>query len=234
MIKRREKEIKDKLSEWTQKMMMAKLKGKDNKLAPKESLMEEDQDVIMERYDNLVEKIQSKDEVEFEEDYNAMCVLSYLKEVKENNFIGKDLQAHLLFNVTMVFVFQNTMLSCMLWSMIDNVNGEYSQHFTAQFIVLLVKYPCTVALHLFLFPEVQTGMKIMRFANNQPHLFTGTGAEISFAIGFMQVVTSVYCEGINLYLLTFQHTVEHCIIHFVALEVIMEIPKLYFEALTDY
>lgn len=34
-------------------------------------------------------------------------------------------------------------------------------------------------------------------------------------------------------MLTFQHTVEHCIIHFVALEVIMEIPKIYVESFTD-
>lgn len=232
MIKKRQTEIKEKLSAATQKMMLAKLKN--NKAAPRESLVEEDKDALKERYDALVLKIQSKEVVEFEEDYNAMAVLSYLKTVKEDNFISKDLQAHILFNVVMVFIFQNTMLTCMLWSLISNVLGEYSQHFTNDFIVLLVKFPCTVALHLFLFPEVQTGMKIMKFANNQPHLFTGTGAEISFFIGFMQVITSIYCEAINLYLLTFQHTVEHCIIHFVALEVIMEIPKLYFEALTDY
>lgn len=36
-----------------------------------------------------------------------------------------------------------------------------------------------------------------------------------------------------IYLLAMQHTVEHCIIHFVALEVIMEVTKLYFESLID-
>ena len=40
-------------------------------------------------------------------------------------------------------------------------------------------------------------------------------------------------ECINLYLLAYQHTVDHCIIHFVALEVIMEMSKLYLEALPD-
>ena len=32
-------------------------------------------------------------------------------------------------------------------------------------------------------------------------------------------------------MLAYQHTVQHCIIHFVALEVIMEISNMYFESL---
>jgi hypothetical protein len=47
------------------------------------------------------------------------------------------------------------------------------------------------------------------------------------------VFTSLFAEGINLFLLTYQHTVEHCIIHFVALEVIMEVSNMYFEALMN-
>jgi hypothetical protein len=34
-------------------------------------------------------------------------------------------------------------------------------------IVLLVKFPCAIALHLFLYPQVETAMGIMKFANNQ-------------------------------------------------------------------
>jgi predicted nucleic acid-binding Zn ribbon protein len=32
-------------------------------------------------------------------------------------------------------------------------------------------------------------------------------------------------------MLTYQHTVSHCIVHFVALEVIMDVSNMYFEAL---
>ena len=32
-------------------------------------------------------------------------------------------------------------------------------------------------------------------------------------------------------MLTYQHTVQHCIVHFVALEVVMEISNMYFESL---
>ena len=34
-------------------------------------------------------------------------------------------------------------------------------------------------------------------------------------------------------MLAYQHTVQHCIIHFVALEVIMEVSNLYFESLKN-
>ena len=43
----------------------------------------------------------------------------------------------------------------------------------------------------------------------------------------------MYCEGINCWLLSFQTEVEVAIIHFIALHVIMEIPKFYFEALGE-
>lgn len=42
---------------------------------------------------------------------------------------------------------------------------------------------------------------------------------------------AILCQAINIYLLTYQHTVDHSIIHFVALHVIMDIPNLYLESL---
>ena len=42
---------------------------------------------------------------------------------------------------------------------------------------------------------------------------------------------ALLCQAINIYLLTYQHTVDHSIIHFVALHVVMEIPNLYLESL---
>lgn len=50
-------------------------------------------------------------------------------------------------------------------------------------------------------------------------------------LGFVQALCSIWCEVINIYLLTYQHNVEHCIIHFVALEIIVEIGKMYLESL---
>ena len=121
----------------------------------------------------------------------------------------------------------------MLHSLITNEGGEFGHTFSTDYTVLHVKFPCAVALHLCLYPEVMSGMTIMKFSNNQPELFENNGSQIAFFIGFMQYLTAVFCECINLYMLTYQHSVEHCLIHFVALEVIMELPKMYFEALAD-
>lgn len=64
-------------------------------------------------------------------------------------------------------------------------------------------------------------------------LFEEHTSELAFIIGFNQVILALFCEAVNVYMLTFQHTVEHCIIHFVALEVIMEVTKMYFEAIDE-
>ena len=90
-----------------------------------------------------------------------------------------------------------------------------------------------MALHLCLYPQVETGMIIMKFANNQPHSFEKHGSEISFMIGFTTFVIALYCEALNIYMLTFQLLVSEAIIYFVSLHVVMELPKMYFDALTD-
>jgi len=74
-------------------------------------------------------------------------------------------------------------------------------------------------------------MELMKFCNNHPELFVAGGSEISYMIAFIQVFCALLAEVINITLLTNQHTVDHCIIHFVALEVIMEVSSLYYEAL---
>lgn len=71
----------------------------------------------------------------------------------------------------------------------------------------------------------------MKFANNHPELFVPSGSEISYCIACIQVFCALLAECINITLLTSQHTVDHCIIHFVALEVIMEVSSLYYESL---
>lgn len=40
-------------------------------------------------------------------------------------------------------------------------------------------------------------------------------------------------EFLNLFMLLYQHTVEHAIIHFVALEIIVEVPHIYMGSLLD-
>lgn len=126
------------------------------------------------------------------------------------------------------------MLSCMFIELFDELNlEEEKKKFLPEIDVLYVKLPTTVALHLVLVIEVQQGMMIMKHANNQPHQFVNNGSQISFILGLLQFMTAIYCEAVNLYLLTYQSTVLLCIMHFIALEVIMEMPKLYFEAFDE-
>ena len=132
----------------------------------------------------------------------------------------------LLVNIVVIM-----MLICMLYAIWTDENGDYTPNIAHSYAVWIVKFPCAVALHFFLYPEVANGMAIMKFANNQCDLFVPQGSEISYMLGLLQVSTGLLCEFVNIYMLTYQHTVQHCIIHFVALEVIMEISNMYFESL---
>lgn len=124
------------------------------------------------------------------------------------------------------------MLGCMTYGLVTNEEkSDYA--FSHTFTVFFIKVPCSIALHLLLYPEVSIGMQVMKFANQNPNLFVKNGSEIAFCLGLLQVLMALFCESINVILLTFQHTVDHCIIHFVALEVIMDVPNMYFEAMMD-
>jgi hypothetical protein len=52
-------------------------------------------------------------------------------------------------------------------------------------------------------------------------------------IGFLQATSAIFCEAINIFLLSYQHSISHSIIHFVALEIIMEVDNLYIESLMN-
>lgn len=87
----------------------------------------------------------------------------------------------------------NGLLICMIYAIIINdgkdtdIGAQYTPNIAHSFAVWFVKFPCTLALHFVLYPEVANGMNLMKFANNQPHLFVNNGSEISFILGFCQV-----------------------------------------------
>lgn len=133
----------------------------------------------------------------------------------------------MLYSTLLVAIVVCSMLFCMLYELLQ----EEAATFPGSFSVFYVKLPCAIALHLCLYPEVAKGMELMKLANMYSGYFVDYGSEISFIVGFIQVFTALLTEYINIKLLTAQHTVEHCIIHFVALEVIMEVSSLYYESL---
>lgn len=74
-------------------------------------------------------------------------------------------------------------------------------------------------------------MSLMKYICN--HWESYQQPYIPFLIAHTQHVINLLAEGLNMYMLVYQHSVEHCIIHFVALEVIVEIPHLYMGSLID-
>jgi hypothetical protein len=52
-------------------------------------------------------------------------------------------------------------------------------------------------------------------------------------LGLSQVFSAILCEYVNIYMLSFNHTIQHSIIHFVSLHVVMEVKNMYFESLKN-
>lgn len=136
----------------------------------------------------------------------------------------------MLYSSIWVSLIQFGMMGCVFYAISTNENGEYGQGYAHSFMLFLVKFPCALALHLYIYPEISKGLSLMKFANNNPELFVENGSEISFLIGMVQYITSNLTEFVNLYLLAYQHSISHSIIHFVALEVVAEVSVLYYES----
>jgi hypothetical protein len=75
------------------------------------------------------------------------------------------------------------MLTCMLIELLNQDPEELT--FAHTYIVFFVKFPCAIALHFALYPEVAKGMEIMKFANNDCEQFVQHGSEIGYCIGLM-------------------------------------------------
>lgn len=71
-------------------------------------------------------------------------------------------------NSLMIFIIQYTMLLGMWYQIVLGREGEAHGGGKTHdsLIIMIVKFPCAIALHLFMYPEVRKGMGIMKFANN--------------------------------------------------------------------
>jgi len=84
---------------------------------------------------------------------------------------------------------------------------------------------------MMLYPFVGRSMMMMKYVLNHYDDFTHPG--IAFMIPFIDLNLNILAEGLNLFMLLYQHTIEHAIIHFVALEIIVEIPHIYMHSLLE-
>ena len=123
------------------------------------------------------------------------------------------------------------MLCAQFYAWKTNENKEYTNEPDHSLMLNLVKVPCIVALHFVLTPDVDNSLKIMKFANNQAHQFVRNGSEIVFMLGLVQSLISVFNLAIGVILLTFQHSINHAIVHFIALHVVNEVAEFYYESL---
>lgn len=125
------------------------------------------------------------------------------------------------------------MLGMVFYAIFTNEGGRFTPTYPKNFPLFLVKIACVMALHFVIYPEVSKGMNIMKLANQHPTIFVKEGDKVSYILGFIQVSLAILAEILNIYMLTFQHTIEHCIMHFVAFEIIVELGNIYFESLMN-
>ena len=108
---------------------------------------------------------------------------------------------------------------------------DYAIHPSPDYSVLLAKFFSSSALHLMLYPEVARTMQLLKYIVNHQDKFANPG--IAFLVAFTSLTLNLATELVNIALLLYQHSVEHAIIHFVALEVIAEIPHIYMGSLIN-
>lgn len=125
------------------------------------------------------------------------------------------------------------MLVIICYAIITNEQNRYDPSFAHNFPTFLVKIACVMALHFVLYPEVAKGLNIMKLANQHHTLFVDFGASVAYLLGLTQVSLATICEFINLFMLTYQHTIAHCIIHFVAFKIVVDLSNIYFESLMN-
>jgi len=169
-------------------------------------------------------EIQDKSHIHIHQDATDLSILVFKKSCIKDNKIMDRQQGEYLVQFGLVIAVQLGMLLCQGYS-IYNEGDAYALTVTKIYVLVLVKIVCSQALHLWLYPHIYRSMSWMKYINNHEDLFDK--ARIPFMIAFTQMIVNILAEMLNIYMLAYQHSVEHAIIHFVALEVIIEIPHFY-------
>lgn len=154
------------------------------------------------------EHASKKDKITFmRKDFIIMTSLCYLdKNVKKYHIVSSKRSQLFWSAVTANFVTTNILL-CMLYALLSNEKDQYTPNIASTFPLFEVKFPCAMALHFLLFPEVKDALVIMKLAHQEPDQFVEGGALISFFLGFSRYINAVLCEGITIYMLSYQHTI---------------------------
>lgn len=159
-----------------------------------------------------------------------MTCLAFLKENEASDKMAIPVykQGQALLFIMMIYVIQNLMLSCMLVECFNR--SDYFRIRPAPgFEVYMVRFCGALAMQLMMAPEVRRGMMLMNYVNNHPEKFSHPN--ICALLGFFQVSTCFYAQGLNVYLLAVYPTVFRILKHFLSLRVAVLIPGFFFGAL---
>jgi hypothetical protein len=160
---------------------------------------------LMKEVEILQAKVEDKSELMYKSDFFSLTALSLLKKngdlpsaegtplgVEDPHHHGKmkdargfgiksEKLAQMLYSNAMIAIMILTMVGCLLYQL---YKAKEDKRFCGEnFNLFLVKFPCCIALHLALCPEVAKGMELMKFANNHPNDFVAYGSEIAYCIG---------------------------------------------------
>jgi hypothetical protein len=102
----------------------------------------------------LEKKLSSKKFMQYSEDFVTLTVLAYLKDNVKNWCIVPEKRGQMLYSALSVQLIVYLMLFCMVSSIAENEQGRYTNEFSHSFAVFYIKFPCAIALHLMLYPEV--------------------------------------------------------------------------------
>ena len=123
---------------------------------------------------------------------------------------------------------------CEFWNLFyDDLNHQNAAFYAKDFQVMLIKFPCAIAIAFELHPKVKDSMDIMKFANNQPQLFTKIGSRISFFLGITNVSVLTLLFVMNLIKLAEFDTVESCVANYITFKMAIELPSMFYSALAD-
>ena len=179
----------------------------------------------------VMNKIDYKKRIHFGEDVFALTMMCLLKETVEKHKVVPEKQGQMIYQSLTIAIVQFLLIAAVFYAVTTNEGGEYSNTFQPSLMLFYVKMPCSVALHFFLFPRAQTGMNMMKFANNNPGLFVDWGAVgVTYTLGLIQFLTSLAVEYVNVNILAYQTSIESSIIYFVMLHNLSEVAEIYFHA----
>ena len=92
--------------------------------------------------------------------------------------------------------------------------------------MLIVRFLCTVLLHIQLEGEIRTALGMIKYFNNHPENFA-KGTYAPFYIALMQLLGCIIAELLNIWLVCREDSVKDTLMNYIALGVIAEIDDIY-------